>query len=114
MTDETADGMSGAPRRALGALIVTALTVTACSDRGDLTISNDGPRDVTVVTGDQEITVDAYGGAALLGYGCSPGDVIVAFTTGLEIVLAGPVCPDQRIVVGDGTATLQPLPADAA
>ena len=86
--------------------VVLALGGTACSDAGDLDITNDGPGDVTVVTGDEELTVDAGGGAALLDYGCTPGDVTVEFATGPDVVLPGPVCPDQRIVVGDGTVRL--------
>jgi hypothetical protein len=85
---------------------VLAVSGTACSDRGDLGVTNEGPGDVTVMTGDQELTVDAGGGAAILDYGCTPGDVTVDFASGPDVVLPGPVCPDRRIVVGDGTATL--------
>lgn len=106
---EAAGGMNSAARAAMGGLIgaLLAVTLTACSDRGDLTIDNKGPRDVTVLTGDEEVTVDATGGVALLDYGCTQGDVTVRFADDLEVVLPGPVCPDQQIVVGDGTATLQ-------
>lgn len=102
--------MNSATRLATGSLIgaVLAVTLTACSDPGDLNISNNGPDDVTVMTGDHEVTVYADGGVAILDYGCTPADVTVVFASGLEVVLPGPVCPDQRIVVGDATATLQP------
>lgn len=104
--------MTGAARAAVGGVLGTALavTLTACGDRGDLSISNNGPDDVTVLTGDEEVTVDAGGGAVLLDYGCTPGDVTVRFATGPEVTLPGPVCPDEWIVVGDGTATLRPGP----
>ncbi len=107
--------MNSARRLVTGGLIGAVLTVplTGCSDRGDLSISNDSPDDVTVVTGDEEVTVDAGGGVALLDYGCTPGDVTVRFASRPEVVLPGPVCPDQRIVVGDGTAALEPVPANA-
>ena len=84
------------------------LTLTACNDNGDLSISNNGPTDVTVDTGDEETTVTAGGGAVLLDYGCTPGDVTIKFTADQEIVLTGPVCPDQQVVIGDGTARLEP------
>jgi len=102
---------TNAPRLAAGSLIgaVLAVAVPACSDPGDLTINNNGPGDVTVVTGDHEVTVDAEGGAVILDYGCTPADVTVEFSSGRQVVLPGPVCPDQRIVVGDATATLQPV-----
>ncbi len=88
-------------------LALAATNLTACGNRGDLNISNNGPGAVSVSTGDQEVVVDADGAVALLGYGCTPGDVTVQFGSGPDVVLPGPICSDQRIVVGDGTATLQ-------
>ncbi len=88
--------------------IFLTMTVTACGNQGDLSVENSGPSDVTVLTGDNELSVPASGAVALLDYGCTPGDVTVKFASGQEVLLPGPVCPDQRIVVGDGTATLQP------
>lgn len=90
----------------LAAVALTA-SLTACSDAGDLSIRNDGSADVTVLTGDEEVTVSAGGGAALLDYGCTPGDVTVEFPSDKPVVLAGPVCPGQEIVIGDGTAGLE-------
>lgn len=94
--------------RASLASAALASVMTGCSDRGDLTVVNDGPDDVTVMTGDQDLMVDAGGGAVLLDYGCTPGDVQVRFASGPEVVVPGLVCPDQRIVVGTGTADLRP------
>jgi hypothetical protein len=106
--------MSGRTWLATGGLITVALTaaLTACSSPGDLSISNESPTDVTVLTGDEEITVSAWGGAALLDYGCTPGDVTVEFTSGQVVVVSGPVCPEQRIVVRDGKVELQPAAAN--
>lgn len=85
------------------------VTLTACNDEGDLIISNNGPTDVIVDTGDDEVTVDANGGAVFHDYGCTSGDVTVKFAFDQEILLAGPVCPDQQIVIGDGTARVEPI-----
>lgn len=103
-------------RLALGSLmgVLLLVTLTACNDNGDLSISNNGPTDVTVDTGDDEITVDAGGGAVLLDNGCTSGDVTVKFTADQEVVLTGPVCPDQQIVIGDGTAWLEPASTSEA
>jgi len=93
-----------------GGLIVVALSaaLTACNSGGDLTVSNEGPIDVTVSTGNEEITVSAWGGASILGSGCSQGDVIVEFASGQTGLVPGPVCPGERIVVHDGEVDLQP------
>lgn len=94
----------------MGAIL--AVTLTACSYPGDLSIVNEGPGEVTVLTGDEEVVVDAGGGTVLLDYGCTPGDVTVEFGADPEVVLPGPVCPEQQIVIGDGAATLQPAAKD--
>lgn len=85
-----------------------AMALAACSDSGDLSVVNNGPGDITVDTGDEEVVVEADGGTVLLDYGCTPGDVTITFATGSETVLPGPICPEEEIVVGDGAATLQP------
>lgn len=102
--------MNNVTRLAIGGLLaaVLAVTLTACSDPGDLKITNNGPDDVTVMTGDHQATVYAKGAVSILDYGCTPADVTVEFASGQEILLPGPVCPDQQIVVGDATATLKP------
>lgn len=107
--------MNRVVRRATGGLIgaVLVVTVTACSAHGDLDISNEGPDDVTVFVGDHEaLTVYADGAVSLLGYGCTPAEVTIEYASGLEVVLPGPVCPDQQIVIGDDAATLRPAPDD--
>lgn len=99
-----------AARLAVRSLVVTALAVSlpACSNAGDLQIVNEGPGGFTVMTGDEEVVFETEDGSAILDYGCTPGDVTIRFAAGHEVVLAGPVCPDTQIVVGDGTARLRP------
>lgn len=89
-------------------ILAVAATLTACSSQGDLSISNESSTDVTVSTGDEEITVSAWGGASILGSGCTPGDVIVEFASGQKVVVSGPVCPEEQIVVLDSKVELRP------
>jgi hypothetical protein len=93
-----------------GGLITVALAATLITHKipGDLAFRNESPTDVTVLTGDEELTISAGGGAAILDYGCTPGDVTVKFTSGQVVVVPGPVCPEQQIVVYDGKVELQP------
>ncbi|MDO8107534.1 hypothetical protein Q6348_10045 [Isoptericola sp. b441] len=95
---------------AAGLLIAAAASLpAACASQGDLEIDNvSGESGVHVDTGDEQVDVPAAGGVTLLDYGCTPGDVTVRFASGDEVVLRGPVCPDQRIVIRHGTATLHP------
>lgn len=65
---------------------------------------------VVVSIGDEVVEVTADGGAELLDYGCSPGDVTVEFATGEMVTVDGPVCPDERIVIADGGVRLNPVP----
>lgn len=105
--------MSARTRLKVEGLIGTVLAsvVAGCSNPGDLSITNGGQEDVVVRTGDEDVAVSASGGAVVLGYGCTPGDVTVQFASGRSTVLPGPVCPDQQIIIGDETASL--WPADA-
>lgn len=91
----------------VGAGLVMALS--GCAGAGDLNIVNDSENQVVVQTGDEEVTVTAWGGVSILGYGCTPGDVTVEFASGQRTLLPGPVCPDQQIVIRDDTATLEPV-----
>jgi len=84
-----------------------AMFLTACASAGDLSVSNEGPLDVNVSIGDDEITVSPGGGVVILGSGCSQGDVIVEFESGQKVVVDGPICPDEQIVVHDSTVELQ-------
>lgn len=97
-----------------GLLLVglAGLTLTACADAGDLSIVNEGPSEVAVDVGDQAVDVASEGGAQLLDYGCTPGDVTVDFGTGAEQILPGPICPEQQITIDDGEAQLEPAPAE--
>ena len=103
--------MKGRARLVVGGLVTVAqaATLSACSDPGDLTISNDSPADVTVLIGDEEVVVPGSGGTVLLDYGCTPGDVTVEVASGPAVVLPGPVCPGTEIMIRrDGKVELQP------
>ena len=100
----------------VGGLVSVALAaaLTACSDPGDLTISNDSPADVTVLIGEEEVVVPGSGGTVLLDYGCTPGDVTVEVTSGPAVVVPGPVCPDtESMIRRDGKVELQPASANS-
>jgi len=102
--------MGRRPWLVTGGLITVALaaTLTTCSRPGDLAIQNRNPTDVTVLAGEEELTVPGWGGVVMHHYGCTPGDVTVKFTSGQVVVVPGPVCPEQQIVVYDGKVDLQP------
>jgi hypothetical protein len=106
--------MGRRPWLVTGGLITVALAATLITHKipGDLAFRNESPTDVTVLTGDEELTISAGGGAAILDYGCTPGDVTVKFTSGQVVVVPGPVCPEQQIVVYDGKVELQPASAN--
>lgn len=93
-------------RLLVGAVVALGLAagLTSCGPGGDLTILNEGPTDATVSTGDQTAVVPHSGGVSLLDYGCTPGDARVTLGSGQLIVLAGPICPDQEIVITETTA----------
>jgi hypothetical protein len=94
---------------ALGGLAIGALTLilAACSTAGDLLVTNESPTDVTVSLGDEQAEVTAGGGVEFLGYGCTPGDVAVEFPAGRSVVVTGPICPEQVIVIRDGTVDVE-------
>jgi hypothetical protein len=106
--------MGRRPWLVTGGLITVALaaTLTTCSRPGDLAIDNRSPTDVTVLTGDEKLTVSGWGGVVMHRYGCTPGDVTVKFTSSQVVVVSGPVCPEQQIVVHDGKVELQPASAN--
>lgn len=92
-----------------------AFTLKACSEAGDLSVVNESDSEVTILTGDEEATVSASGGVVFLDYGCTPGDVTVELSSGRQVILPGPVCPDQEIVVDrDGAVRLRALAAGGA
>jgi hypothetical protein len=106
--------MRGRAQLVVGALVTVALaaTLTACSDPGDLAISNESPTGVTVLVGDEVVLVPESGGTVLLDYGCTPGDVTVEVPSSPAVVLPGPICPDTEIMIRrDGTVELQPASA---
>lgn len=91
-------------------LLAVALSaaLTGCSSAGDLNFSNEGPNDVTISTGSEKLTVAAWGAVSILGSGCSQGDIIVEFSSGQKVVIAGPICPSEQVVIHASTVDLQP------
>lgn len=87
---------------------LAAAALTACSSTGDLSIINKGPTDVTVSTGDEEVSVSGSGGVVILDYGCTSADVTVEFHSGRTVVVSGSVCPDEQIVIHDGKVEVRP------
>ncbi len=83
-------------------IVVLMSALTACSSLGDLTFSNESDTDVTISTGADEVAIPSDGAASILGTGCSRGDVVVKFASGKKLVVSGPVCPSDQIVVHDG------------
>lgn len=81
------------------ALFVVALT--GCSEGGDLSFSNEGSDDVSVVANGEASSIDAGGGMVILDGGCTDGDVLVTFPSGRTVTLPGPVCPDHEVVIHD-------------
>jgi|SRR5450631_385525 len=98
----------------IGGLITVALaaTLTTCSRPGDLSFRNESRADVTVLIGNEKSTVSGWSGFTIHHYGCTPGDVTVKFTSGQVVVVSGPVCPEQQIVVYDGKVEVQPASAN--
>ncbi len=96
-------------RSIVGGVITLALmgALAACSGAGDFSVVNDSDVDVTVSTGDETFEVSATGGAVLLDYGCTPGDVTVEFPSGQVVAVAGPVCSDEQLVIHDDDVTLE-------
>lgn len=101
-----------AARRAPGVVVTGVLVgaLAACSDPGDLSFVNDGPDDVVVSLDGEESEVSSGGGMLVLDSGCTDGDVRVTFPSGEVVVVPGPVCPDEEIVIGDGDVDVRPVP----
>lgn len=105
--DDTARPRTLLARSALLFVALTA-TLTACGGQGDVTFSNESPKDVTVSTADDEFTVSGYGATVILDSGCIQGDVTVEFASGRTVVVPGPICPEKQIMIQHGKAELQP------
>lgn len=91
-----------------GLIIGVGAVLAGCGDSGDLAITNESAFDVTVQTGGDTVEVSAGGGVVILDSGCTDGDVTVEYPSGEEVLLAGPVCPEQEIVVRNDEVTLHP------
>lgn len=65
------------------------------------------PPSATVSLGDRKVSVEAWGSVAVLDYACTDGDVSVQVQgQPAPVVLEGPVCPDDTIVLHDGKVEL--------
>lgn len=105
--------MTRSRRCVAGEALGLALLTAACGETGSLAISNESSHLVTVRLGDDETEADSGGGAVVMGYDCTPGDVVVVSTSGETVTLAGPVCSDQQIVI-DRAGKVALAPADVA
>jgi hypothetical protein len=96
-------------RSIAGAVVAVAAVaiLTSCGDGGDLTVQNDGDDAVTVEIGEEKLDVPASSAVSLLDNGCSPGDVTARFTSGEAIVLDGPICPPDTIMIRGGDAAVR-------
>lgn len=103
--------MTAMRRLAAAALLSPMLLAAACSSPGDLAISNDSPHVVTVLLGDEDVEVSADGGAVMLGYGCTAGDVVIMSASGQATTLTGPICSDLQIEI-DRTGQVSLAPAE--
>jgi predicted small lipoprotein YifL len=90
----------------LAALVLSA-TLAGCGDSGDLTFWNGGTEAVTVTTDHDTFDLPPNNGSSLLDNGCNKGDVTVTFASGEAFVIAGPVCPENQVVIRDGKVTLE-------
>jgi|tagenome__1003787_1003787.scaffolds.fasta_scaffold17885759_1 hypothetical protein len=95
---------------ASGAITATVLSATlgGCGDSGDLTFWNGGTEAVTVTTDHDTFNLPPDNGSSLLDNGCNKGDVTVTFASGGAFVIAGPLCPENQVVISDGKVELQP------
>lgn len=97
-------------RLTLGHLVAVTLvgTTATCSGTGDLSIQNESSTDVTVVIGEDRTDVTADGGVVLLDNGCTDGDVTVEYPEGRSLVVPGPVCPEDQVVIRDDAVDIEP------
>lgn len=89
------------------ALLVAA--VAGCAPTGDISITNDSGRSVTVRLGSEDVgEVTPQGGVVLLDVTeCYEGDVTVTYADGAVVRLDGPLCPGQTLAVHDGEALIR-------
>lgn len=86
------------------------LVLVGCGSGGDLSIVNNSSGHVAVDLGDERVEdVGPDGGAVVLDYGCTPGDVTVERESGDAVSIDGPVCPETEIVVEDDRVRLRAI-----
>lgn len=76
------------------------------------TMVNNGTQEVEVFLGDETVTVPESGAVEIMEYECTPGDVTVTIPDVAPIVLPGPICNDEEIIVWNEGATTAPAQED--
>lgn len=84
------------------AAVGAGVVVLSCAPSpGDLHLVNDGDVDVRVLAAGQHVTVGASGAVEMLGAGCV-SDIVVELPQADPVTIAGPVCPEDSVVVTQG------------
>lgn len=92
------------------AAVGVGLVVVSClPSPGDLHLVNDGDVDVRVLAAGQHVTVTASGAVEVLGVGCV-SDVVVELPHTDPVTIAGPVCPEDSVVVSGNGVVLSEGP----
>lgn len=90
-------------------MTVAVLTLASCASPS-FSLRNDGDEDAEVNLGDTTLLVAGSGGAVIMDYDCTPGDVTVTLADGTTVELPGPICSDQEILIGNTVATVRERP----
>lgn len=89
-----------------GAGVAGVVVVSCLPSPGDLHLVNEGDVDVEMAADGQLVTVTAGGAVDVLGAGCVP-DVVVQIPETDPVTIAGPVCPEDSVLVTrDGRVVL--------
>jgi hypothetical protein len=93
------------------AAVGAGVVVLSCAPSpGDLRLVNNGAVDIEMVAVGQHVTVTAGGEVDVLGVGCV-SDVLVELPGSDPVTIAGPVCPEDSVVVTrEGTVLLSEGP----
>lgn len=88
--------------------ILTALCASGCGGGENISVGNTGDASVTVQLGADDVgEVTAGGGVVLLDVtDCYEGLIVVTYADGRTVELDGPICPGQRLVIGNTTAQI--------
>lgn len=88
--------------------MLTVLSASGCTEGENITVGNTSDASVTVRLGQEDVgEVTADGGVVLLdATDCYEGPIVVTYAGGKTYELDEPICPGQRLVVGDATAKI--------